>query len=57
MPLPLSTLTMEAVAAIVDRWRRSETTAADALRKIGAHTIAYQKAEWEESHPDPNKEK
>ncbi len=50
MPLPLSTLTMEAIAAIVDKWRKSEITAYAALGKIGELVITFQKIEWEENH-------
>lgn len=50
MPLPLSTLTMEAIAVIVDKWRKSEVTAREAIGKIGAHTIEFQKIDWEINH-------
>jgi len=50
MPLPLAHITMEAIAKVVENWRKSQISSPEAIRKIGSYTIAYQKVEWEEDH-------
>lgn len=50
MPLPLSTLTIEAIAAVVDRWRQSQITAPEALDKIGTLMIGYRRVSGIKDH-------
>lgn len=50
MPLPLSTLTMESIAVIVEKWRKSELTSRQAIAEIEKKIISLQKIEWADSH-------